>query len=365
MWIDAVERATRSGVTWGIIRRALYVQRVHRSEEVRERKQAAIGPLATATFVAVVAVSGLLGIDVIRESQPPFTPTFRYEKFGVVALITGLAIGVLRRRSEGWLFRNNLVGLGIAIGVVWVVMIVGTVATGGVVMMGTTTAGAPLPSILGVLVTVLGLLAVIIVAFVAVVSWGVQKVWQLLLPASGEWRVPRWLDVVGSWLFGRIVKRDGRIGLERDRPVGGPHQLDLGGAKALAKRIDRLAGAASGTLLLPASRARSLSDSLLTDCKKAHRQLRGLAAKIARLHDGVLVSKTVGFEGSLEGELDQVEREVDRSQLEFEANLQFLKALSGGLSAALETHNVEALDAALTMASAFATAVDERAKATS
>ena len=174
---------------------------------------------------------------------------------------------------------------------------------------------------------------------------------------AGEWQIPRWLDVMGSWLFGRFVHSGWRIGFERDKPAALAAPLDMTEAKQLLKEVRRTAATVTGSARFTAEQATRLADELIQECHSALRRLKPLTAKMARLNDGVMVSKTIGLGTSLEGELDRVEAEADGLRSRVDEYVQMLRALVAGLEVARESRNTAQLDKALARVRELSSAV--------
>jgi hypothetical protein len=166
--------------------------------------------------------------------------------------------------------------------------------------------------------------------------------------SSLEWRLPRWVDVMGSWLFGRFRREGWRIRFERDLPAAmAAAQINLSAAALEARRVRGLAARASPSAAPGAAEARRLAADLLAECRRAEHQLKPLLAKVARLSEGVLVSRTIAAGGSLESELDKAEREADLLRAHARECGEMLQALSAGLEAVLQGQDTARLDAAL------------------
>lgn len=75
-----------------------------------------------------------------------------------------------------------------------------------------------------------------------------------------EWQIPRWLDVMGPWLFGRFVHSGWRIGFERDKPAALAAPLDMTEAKQLLKQVRRTAATVTGSARVTAEQAARLAD---------------------------------------------------------------------------------------------------------
>ena len=185
-----------------------------------------------------------------------------------------------------------------------------------------------------------------------------QRLQSIIDPSeAGEWQIPRWFDVMGSWLFGRFVRRGWRIGFERDKPAALAPALDMADAKQLLKQVRRTAAAVTGSAGVTAEQAARLADELVQECHSAVRRLKPLTAKMARLDDGVMVSKTIGLGASLEGELDRVEAEADGLRSRVDEYVQMLRALVTGLEVARESRNTTQLDEALARVRELSSAV--------
>lgn len=363
-WVSALEGLTRDGPGWAGLRRALYLERARRVEEVQQATQK-LGIAGAAVMIGVVASLGLLLDDGGFGAGSWVNMVLFW--FGVGgAAIAASVFGVKRGRrvpGESMHVRPWFVGLVLGV-VVLVALGVGlAVAEGGIELRA-------VPGVLLAVVLVLALLG----AFASVAFLGVRGVWRRVRQAAihrghlgsadvHEWRVPGWLDTLGSWLFGRFVRDGWRIGFEREQraAAAGPG-IDLSAAQAAARRLAalyrRAPPAVSGTALL----AVQLGDDLLSECRRAARELKPLGAKIARLSEGVLISRTIALGGSVEGELEQAEREADAARALGQECLDMLHALAVGLEAAVQSSETTQLDQALRRAREFSSAVRRAAR---
>jgi hypothetical protein len=167
-----------------------------------------------------------------------------------------------------------------------------------------------------------------------------------------DWQFPRWLDQLGSWLFARVVRSGWRLGLERDAaPV-----LSSGlSSSAFDLPLKRVRAAERATL-----DARQAATELAAEGNGLLRQLQPLLGRLARLNDGVLASRTIGFGGSLESELDRVEREADGLRSRAAECARLLEALA----ASLERSDSAGLNETIERARALASDVRRMSQAT-
>jgi hypothetical protein len=176
-------------------------------------------------------------------------------------------------------------------------------------------------------------------------GWGARRAAEF---AHAEWRLPSWLDLLGSWLFGRFVREGWRIRLERDRPLAvAAAELGISAARQVERRIHALAGGITGTGAGAAWEAGQLARDLLAECRRAEHELKPLLAKAARLSEGVLVSRTIAAGGSVETELDEAEREADALRAHARECGAMLDALAVGLEAVAQGQGTRQLDATL------------------
>lgn len=354
-WTMALEQAIRRGTTWSMIRRALYVERARRIEEIEQVGGSSdFGPVgAIATFGLILGAMILVGEGGFALSTPINIGLFwAGMSVGVFAArvfgIPGIS-GTHQRRSRPALVVGGLT------------VILGAVLVGAVVGAMDALQGEAAGSVVAELVFLSGLGALgIYLAYRIIKKYEDRRAERQArtLARVSEWRLPRWLDVLGSWLLGRFVREGWRIRFEREQPAdaGGPG-IDLGAAQAAARRLAamyrRAPSAVSGTALL----AMQLGDDLLSECRRATRELKPLGAKIARLSEGVLVSRTIALGGSVEGELEMAEREADAVRARGQECLDMLQALVVGLEAAVQSSDTTQLDQVLRRARELSSAV--------
>ncbi len=360
-WTVSLERASRLGITWSMIRRAIYVERARRLEEMRLTVGKWLTPAAG--LAMLLAFGGALAL---RGKAPRGGGSIVNDVVQWVVIFGNLAVlrvfglhrlreaGLRRSQRHRWqmLLSFLLVAIGVAIGA-------GALGNPG----NPRTSGWILPpAVLSTLLAVAG----------ALLFW---RWWRgrepdmdapppLAMddPSVLEWRMPRWLDTIGSWLFGRFVRVGWGIRFERDRPAAAGPALDVREARLLEQRIERLGDRYSATGR--AGEAAGLAHVLAHECRVAAQRLEPLAGKLARLNEGVLVSQTAGLGRgeSLEGELDRVEGEADAVRAEVAGYLEVLRALAADLEAGGAAGRGEGatLDAALARARALSSAVRER-----
>jgi hypothetical protein len=357
-WVAALEQASRSGVTWSAIRRAVYVERARRVEEVAAGEAVTFGPAGTLATAGLVIAVLLVG-DV---------------RFGAgsVANIALLGAGAALLAAGAKIFRLPGQAPGkIRMRVVFVAIAFLVAAVAFLALQEPRGRGGPVLAVSATLVAV-GLLAA--AAFLIYRSVrGVRRLMTRLAVAldapvpwlrSGdppnpvEWRLPRWVDVMGSWLFGRF-RRDGwRIRFERDQPAAmETAQVNLSSAARAERRIRDLAARVGASAAAGAAEARRLAAGLLSQCRRTDQELKPLLAKVARLSEGVLVSRTIAAGGSLESELDQAERDADRLRAHARECGDMLQALSAGLEGVVQGQDTLRLDAALERARQLSTGV--------
>ncbi len=350
-WTNALDEAGRRGVTWGAIRRALYVERAGRVQEVTEAGPVRIGLSGLAAvglllggMLLLMTGAGFAGDSWINQGLfflGVFGGMIAANVFGMQKVTRAVRLKQFSRRGVRVLAVITLIGVG---------AVAGVLALGGasaaVVLTGSATV---------VVVGGLGMLA-------AHASDRRQQRLQSKVDANeaAEWQIPRWLDVMGSWLFGRFVHRGWRIGFERDKPAAPAAHLDMTEAKQLLKEVRRTAAAVTGSARVTAEQAARLADELVQECHSAVRRLKPLTAKMARLNDGVMVSRTIGLGASLEGELDRVEAEADGLRSRVDECVQMLRALVTGLEVARESRSTTQLDKALAHVREMSSAVRRR-----
>ncbi|MCH7875622.1 MAG: protein kinase [Gemmatimonadetes bacterium] len=338
-WTNALEQASRRGVTWGAIRRALYVERAGRVQEVTEAGPVRIGlsgfAVVVLLLVGVVLLSsgaGFLGDSWINQGLfylGAFGGMIAASVFGMRKVTRAVRLKELSRRGVRVLAVITLVGAAAGFAVGGALVFTAVAVLGGV-----------------------GMLAAHALA-------RRQQRLQSKVEANeaAEWQIPRWLDVMGSWLFGRFVHSGWRIGFERDKPAALAATLNMTEAKQLLKQVRRTAATVTGSARVAAEQAARLADELVQECHSAVRRLKPLTTKMARLNDGVMVSKTIGLGASLEGELDRVEAEVDGLRSRADEYVQMLRALVTGLEVARESRNTTQLDKALARVRELSSAV--------
>jgi len=178
--------------------------------------------------------------------------------------------------------------------------------------------------------------------------------------------VPGWLDTVGSWLFARITRDGWRLRVERDRPVRSGPSVDVAEARRRLEEIDRwVRRLRAGDTRGHAEEARRLALDLVAECRSAARRLVPLAATIARLNDGVMVSRTIAAGGSLETELDRAEAEADRLRVRGAEYLEMLCALEAAVELAARAQDTTQLERALERARHLSDAADRTLEAAS
>lgn len=335
-WVMAIEQATRRRVTWSMIRRALYVERVRRVEEAQE---AGVGHPGLAFWVAMVGliIGGLALAGPLAVGSGPNVVLFYGGVFG--GLVAAKVFGLPRRRSTTRRRRLQIAAAGL--GLAFLAVMVYSVSL----------ARRRVPA--GV---VGGLAAGLVAAVVVIVGVAVfRKRRRTAVPRAvpdaepvQEWRVPRWLDVAGSWLFGRFARDGWRVRFEREKPaaVAAAH-LGVSAARQAAKRISDLVVRISGTGTAAAHEAQRLARDLVAECRRAEQDLKPLLAKIARLGEGVLVSRTIAAGGSVESELDRAEHEADALRAHARECGEMLDGLAVGLEAVARGQDTRQLDAAL------------------
>lgn len=327
-WAIALEHTTRRGVTWAMVRRALYAERARRVEEAQEPGLGYAGVASVTAMLGAVAGVALL--------EPNFAPGTRLN----MALLFGGTLGsVLAARVFGLPFRRpttRQTRFQLALGV------------GGVLFFAAALAHLVREGVSVGVVLAAG--AVFTAAVLAITVALVRKARRAPVaareaPVLTEWRVPRWLDIAGSWLLGRLVQSGRRIRLERDQPVAATKaELNLSEAQRAERRIQVLASSITGTAAPTAAEARELARDLVGECRRADRELRPILAKVARLSEGVLASRTIAAGGSIESELDQAERDADTLRARARDCAEMLQALSVGLEGAAQVQDHTQLD---------------------
>ena len=116
---------------------------------------------------------------------------------------------------------------------------------------------------------------------------------------------------------------------------------------AWLKQVKQRADEVTGSARLSAQDAARLASDLVSECRMAVKRFTPLAAKMARLNEGVLASKTIGLGGSLEGELDRVEAAADALEAQLDEYVHMLEVLANGLEATIQSRDTEQLDEAL------------------
>jgi hypothetical protein len=353
-WTLAIEKAARRGVTWSAIRRALYVERARRVDEIQE-----VGQSNAMGISSMVATFGLILGGMFVAGQAGF------------ALSTPLNVALFMAGTFGGVLATNVFGLPkvaqprltARLGnllVAGLIVIVVALLTGFLVGFRGAIEGASVAAGVATAVVMGGVLGAGAVTLYRLAkklerSWGARRAAEF---AHAEWRLPSWLDVLGSWLFGRFVRDGWRIRLERDRPLAfAAVELGLSAAHQVERRIHALAGGITGTGAGAAWEAGHLARDLVAECRRAEHQLKPLLAKVARLSEGVLVSRTIAAGGSVESELDQAERSVDALRTHALECGEMLNALAVGLEAVSQGQDAKQLEAALQQARQLSSAV--------
>lgn len=344
-WLGTMDYAARRGVTWSDIRRALYLERARRVEEMDPDRRTMGFASGILIFAGVVAAI-LLSTDLKWGAGSPINiALFWFGAFGGV--LAARLFGMPRRRlgpvAAEKPTRISAIVVGAALGGV----VFAAVATGLARGMSISELA---PLVLAVLLTV----ALLLGGFVLI-----RGLWRgtanlakskltFLQVDPQEWRVPRWLDTLGSWLFARVSFEGWRPRIVRDRPAAAAPQLDLHDAQQVVKAIHRDVGRLrDGTTHWHGRQAEQLARDLLGECRSAARHLRGLSAKAARLNDGAMVSHTLLAGGSLETELDRLEREADGLRAGAAERLQLLEAIKAALAVAVASHDGTVIEKAL------------------
>jgi hypothetical protein len=333
-WVQAIEQATRRGVTWSAIRRALYIERARRVEEVREQGTAAFG------FASGVAMIGLMGgamllIDHIG-GRGPINTLLMY--VGVIgSLVAARSFGLSQAQREAITGQKTLAYRR------RVLMAGGMMVGGAAVAIGLARASLKRGLI------VMG----VVIGFASVMFFAVSRLQKRRRAAAeleqGEWRMSRAFDVAGSWLFGRFVRTGWRIRFERERTTTTADETGTSGILVALKRVRDVARRAAGADRAAAGEAVRLAEDLANESYIAVRGLRPLAARLARLNEGVMASK--GAAGTtLESELDGVEREAGTLRSQLRDYVGMIDALGTGLAAAAASADTAQLNAALARA---------------
>lgn len=343
-WAMAVEQAVRRGVTWSAIRRAMYVERARRVEEVQEVGSGNQWGVASgvATFGLMLSGMYFAGSGGFARSTALNMVLFFGGGFGglVAAKVFGMPQSKFAKTTRRDRQRLRLVGAGLVL----------VLAAYGAAKARQD--GDPVWVGLGAALVAGGIL-IALAASVFVLGRGLARKLETFVTdrgfaSSDEWRLPRWLDVVGSWLFGRFVREGRRVRFERELPaLATTVELGVSAARQQAKRIGALAGGIAGSGYAGAWEAPRLAQDLVAECRRAEHLLKPLLAKVARLSEGVLVSRTIAAGGSLETELDQAEREADALRAHARECGEMLDALAAGLEAVRQGQDTKSLDAAL------------------
>ena len=322
----AVEQAVRRGVGWSAIRRALYVEQAGRVEEITEAGRPRLGVAGLATLGLIFGGMVILGSG------------FGYAGdswINITLYAVGSFGGLLAARVFGtYKIKRAVAGKSYARPRSMRILVLATLG-------GALAAGAMAGAVGGFMVLVIG----------GGMTFAASK---LPRPQSTgaeaelrEWKVPRWLDVVGSWLFGRFVRRGWRIGFEREQPAALRPALSMRAAEQLLKQVKQRAGEVTGSARVAAQDAARLANDLVAECRVAVKRFKPLAARMARLNEGVLASRTIGLGGSLEGELDQVEAAADALEAQVQEYVRMLDVLARGLQGTVQSRDTEELNQAL------------------
>ena len=171
--------------------------------------------------------------------------------------------------------------------------------------------------------------------------------------AEGEWRVPRWLDIAGSWLFARITRKDGRLLLERDRPSRMNESGAVAQVRKLAKAIAGDRNALDGSLRAIAAEAALIADRMVEETTKVENRMNLLAARVARLSEGVRAADSGSSDATADSELEEAERELNGLKQDVERDAKVLTELANGLSILRRTRDDTGLRSALAHARAL------------
>ena len=358
-WAVALEKATAEGVGWADIRRALYLERAKRLEEVRTDRPG-LGPAGALTLVGGLLLGmylvGSIGwgegswINIMLYGGGILGGAFATRLFGMPR-VRAKAGGRPARMVIGGLLAVLALALAVIVAPSLAALSIGEIA--GLLFGG-------------------GVLAILIYGsgkLVRRLTRGVARAVTARRPPPAtpeEWRVPGWLDTVGSWLFARITRDGWRLRVERDRPVRSGPSVDVAEARRRLEEIDRwVRRLRAGDTRGHAEEARRLALDLVAECRSAARRLVPLAATIARLNDGVMVSRTMVAGGSLETELDRAEAEADRLRVRGAEYLEMLCALEAAVELAARAQDTTQLERALERARHLSDAADRTLEAAS
>lgn len=291
-WAQAIEKLRRHGITWPMIRRAVYLERARRVEEVEKRT----GQWSLASASGILLIGGVF---------------------------FWLFLGGFH---EGWSDSPDMTGMAYPPLLDWVLSLGGLFA---IVLVDRTfrirKRPEPAPGSVG----------------------GGDQAHLIGSVEVEDWRFPRWLDRLGNWLFADVVRDGWRIRLERDTLPPVSAELTLGAIQGPLKRIRGAtrAGDSEG------SGARRAAEELAAEGKTLLRRLEPLLGRLARLQDGVLASRTIGLGGSLESELDRVEAEADALRSRVVECARLLEALAASLERSDPAGTNAILERARTLAS--------------
>jgi serine/threonine protein kinase/tetrahydromethanopterin S-methyltransferase subunit F len=347
-WVKAIERAGRQRVTWPMIRRAIYLERARRLEEVEERP--AVAGLASGVLFASVLILIFLSLGKphpFPEHNTDTLDTLLLLGGGLSTLLVTRTLGMRKGPERAPDFAGNAGRPKSdeerraeirAFGALGALAFFVTVTLWKSPLMGLV--GAPVGYLLGV-----GLYA----------SLGRLRPHRAGRPTGLDWQFPRWLDQLGSWLFARVVRRGWRPGLEREVAPERSPELTPDALKRPLKRIRAAVRARGG-----AAGAQQAAEELAAEGTALLGQLKPLLGRLARLNDGVLASRTIGLGGSLESELDRVEAEADGLRSRAAECARLLEALA----ASLERSDSAGTNAILERARALASDVRRLSQAT-
>jgi hypothetical protein len=327
-WVVSLEQATKRGVTWSMIRRALYIERSRRVEEVREqggRFAGFVGPFALLGCLLgammMTGHAGRLPIDTVLVYGGLFCALVAARSFGFSAAQRDALSG---GQSN---FRKR---------VMWMV-------SGGALLGAFgTLIGSGARLTVKKLLLVFGIVGGFIGVFVLIVGRIQERARRVALESQGEWRVSRVLDVAGSWLFGRFVRSGWGIRFERDQPVA--VTADETGTLAVEAAVRRVRDVAKRAKGKDAARdAVRLAEDLGREFRQAAKALKPVTAKLARLGEGVMATKG----GALETELESAEKEASGLRTYLAEYQSMIDALASGLAAAAASDDISQLNAAL------------------
>ena len=170
--------------------------------------------------------------------------------------------------------------------------------------------------------------------------------------SASDWRFPPWLDRLGALLFARVTRRGWRLALEQDADglaAVGPTEATF---ERAIKRIRAALGKLGDSSQSPPE-ILAVAEDLALEGKVVAQQLAPLLARLARLNEGVMVSRTIGLAAAAESDVDRLEAQADVLRQRGSE----LAGLLEALALSLERHDTAGLAPLLSRAQALSSEI--------